>query len=132
MRALVDRHKRGNASLPRRAARISAVNASQNIEIWRASTSAEAAIPSCMTRPRSGSFPALSSETRTRPHAHVAMAAAVSGAVGFTAEPNESTIGVSATARPTSATRGEAMRESAPTANATNSAVMSTVMKRMR
>ena len=108
------------------------MNASQNIEIWRASTSADAAMPSWMTRPRSGSFPSRSSETMTRPHAHVAMPAAVSGAVGFTAEPNESTIGVSATARPTSATRGEAMRESAPTANATNSAVMSTVMKRMR
>ena len=60
------------------------------------------------------------------------MAAAVSGAVGFTAEPNESTIGVSATARPSSATRGEAIRDSARTAKATNSAVMSTVTKRMR
>jgi hypothetical protein len=59
------------------------------------------------------------------------MAAAVSGAVGFTAEPNESTIGVSATARPTSATRGEAIRDNARTANATNNAVMSTVTKRM-
>ena len=107
------------------------MNASQNIEIWRASTSVDAAMPSCMTRPRSGSLPSRSSETTTRPHAHVAMAA-LSGAVGFTAEPNESTIGVSTTARPTSATRGEAIRDMAPTANATNSAVMSTVTKRMR
>ena len=60
------------------------------------------------------------------------MAAAVSSAVGFTAEPNDSTIGVSATARPTSATSGDAMRDRARTAKATNSAVMSTVVRRIR
>ena len=108
------------------------MNASQNIEIWRASTSADAATPSCTTSPRSGAFPSRSSETRTRPHAHVASAAAVSSAVGFTAEPNESAIGVSATARPTRAIRGDAIRDRARTAKATNSAVMTTVMKRMR
>jgi hypothetical protein len=68
----------------------------------------------------------------TRPHAHVAMAAADSRAVGFTADPNDNTIGVSATARPASATRGDAVRDSARTANAMNSAVITTVVRRMR
>jgi hypothetical protein len=59
------------------------------------------------------------------------MPAAVSGELGFTTPPKASTIGVTATARPVSATRGAAVRSSARTDMVTKSAVMSTVTSRI-
>ncbi len=95
----------------------------------RLSASTLPAMPAAVTSRVSISFVAF--DTRTRPHAHRAMAAAISGPLGFTELPTNSTIGVIANRTPTATTLGSAVRSRAVNAVAMKAAMIRTLRKRM-
>ncbi len=128
-RARLDRARLPSAALLPTPTMARAIRPSHNGPSWRLRASTTPATPVALTRRSSTCSRAC--QTSTSPQAQNAMAAAISGELGFTVLLTKKTMGVIATARPTATKPGDLSRRSAVIAVARNAAVISVPMKRI-